>query len=253
MGKLIISTHITVDGVIGPSPQDWAILEGEGERYKFDQLLAADAFLLGRKVYEGLASVWPTITDDTGFAERVNNIPKYVASRTLQEPLDWTTSLIKGDLSESVADLKRQHHGNPISFGCGELAYEFATQGLADEIHFWVQPSVWGSGERAFHGRQVRLQLITTNRVRLGHHPSLLPAGTRPAGQLGELTSQAQRASTTAVPTTHLGCVSTSVLVIAGVWLGGAFSRTQRGGVDSDGAVDAAGGTRVLLSRCGPR
>jgi dihydrofolate reductase len=162
MGKVIISTHITVDGVIGPSPQDWAILEGEGERYKFDQLLAADAFLLGRKVYEGLASVWPTITDDTGFAERVNSIPKYVASRTLEEPLDWNASLIKGDLAETVTSLKRHHRGNLISFGCGELAYELATQGLADEIHFWVNPAVWGSGDRAFHGRQVRLQLIAT-------------------------------------------------------------------------------------------
>jgi hypothetical protein len=57
IGKVIISTHITLDGVIGPSPEGWAILEGEGERYKVDQLLAADAFLLGRKVYEGLASV----------------------------------------------------------------------------------------------------------------------------------------------------------------------------------------------------
>jgi dihydrofolate reductase len=162
MGKLIISTHITVDGIIGPSPGDWAILEGEGERYKFDQLLAADAFLLGRKVYEGLASVWPTITDETGFAERVNSIPKYVASRTLEEPLDWNASLIKGDLAESVASLKRQHRGNLISFGCGELAYELATQELADEIHFWVNPAVWGSGDRAFHGRQVRLQLTAT-------------------------------------------------------------------------------------------
>ena len=163
MGKLIISTHTTVDGVIGPSPQDWAtILEGEGERYKFDQLLAADAFLLGRKVYEGLASVWPTITDDTGFAERVNSIPKYVASRTLKEPLDWNASLLKGDLAASVASLKRQHRGNLISFGCGELAYELVTHGLADEIHFWVNPAVWGSGDRAFHGRQVRLQLIAT-------------------------------------------------------------------------------------------
>jgi dihydrofolate reductase len=162
MGKVIISTHITVDGVIGPSPQDWAILEGEGERYKFDQLLAADAFLLGRKVYEGLAGVWPTITDDTGFAERVNSIPKYVASRTLEDPLDWNASLIKGDLAESVTSLKRRHRGNLISFGCGELAYELATQGLADEIHFWVNPAVWGTGDRAFHGRRVRLQLIAT-------------------------------------------------------------------------------------------
>src|SRR5438046_5755906 len=162
MGKLIISTHITVDGVIGPSPPDSAILGGEGDRYKFDQLLAADAFLLGRKVYEGLASVWPTITDDTGFAERVNSLPKYVASRTLQEPLDWNASLIKGDLAEDVAGLKRRHRGNLISFGCGELAYELVTYGLADEIHFWVNPAVWGSGERPFHGRQVRMQLIAT-------------------------------------------------------------------------------------------
>src|SRR5437867_12110501 len=138
MGKLIISTHI----------------------YKFDQLLAADAFLLGRKVYEGLASVWPNITDDTGFAERVNSIPKYVASRTLEEPLEWNASLIKRDLAASVARLKRQHRGNLISFGCGELAYELATRALADEIHFWVNPAVWGSGDRACHGRQLRAQLI---------------------------------------------------------------------------------------------
>ena len=162
MRKLIVSTHITLDGIIGPSPQDWAIFEGESERFKFDQLLAADAFLLGRKVYEGLANVWPNITDDTGFAERVNSIPKYVASRTLQEPLDWNASLIKGDLTEAVASLKCQHRGNLISFGCGELAYQLATRGLVDEIHFWIQPVVWGNGDRAFHGRQVRLQLITT-------------------------------------------------------------------------------------------
>jgi len=162
MGKVIISTHITVDGVIGPSPEDWAILEGEVERYKFDQLLAADAFLLGRKVYEGLASVWPNITDDTGFAERVNSIPKYVASRTLEEPLEWNASLIEGELAESVTSLKAQHRGNLISFGCGEFAYELAKQGLADEIHFWVDPVVWGGGDRAFHGRQVRMRLIAT-------------------------------------------------------------------------------------------
>ena len=145
-----------------PPRSGWAILECEGERYTFDQLLAANAFLLGRKVYEGLASVWPTITDDTGFADRVNGIPKYVASRTLEEPLDWNASLITGELAESVTSLKARHRGNLISFGCGELAYELAKQGLADEIHFWVNPAVWGSGDRAFHGRQVRMRLIAT-------------------------------------------------------------------------------------------
>ena len=86
--------------------------------------MVADAFVLGRKVYEPLASYWPTATDDTGFAERTNSLPKYVASRTLKEPLDWNASLIKGDLAESVTNLKHQHRGNLISFGCGELAYE---------------------------------------------------------------------------------------------------------------------------------
>jgi dihydrofolate reductase len=162
MGKVIISTHITVDGVIGPSPQDWAILEGEGERTKQDQLLAADAFLLGRKVYETLSKVWPTITDATGFADRVNSMPKYVASRTLREPLDWNASLITGDLVERVTLLKQQHRGNLMSFGCGEFAHELVTRGLADEIHFWVDPAVWGDGERAFQGRQVRMQLAST-------------------------------------------------------------------------------------------
>src|SRR5262249_61683597 len=121
MGKAIVSTQITMEGIIGPSPADWAIFEGESERYKFDQLLAADAFLLGRKVYEGLASAWPGMTDDTGFAERVNSIPKYVPSRTLEEPLDWNASLITGYLPESVADLKRQHRGNLSSVGRAEL------------------------------------------------------------------------------------------------------------------------------------
>ncbi len=112
----------------------------------------------------------------------MNSIPKYVASRTLEEPLEWNASLIKGDLAESVASLKRQHRGNLISFGCGELAYELATQGLADEIHFWVNPAVWGSGDRAFHGRQVWMQLIATTTFdsgiissATGQHPTSRP------------------------------------------------------------------------------
>ncbi len=162
MGKLIISTHITLDGVIGPDPGAWGTFEGEGERFKYDQLLAADAMLLGRKVYEGLAAYWPTAADGTGFAERTNAMPKYVASRTLQAPLTWNASLIAGELAAGVARLKDRHRGNLLSFGCGELAYELVRLGLVDEVHFWVNPAVWGNGDRAFHGRQVRMRLIST-------------------------------------------------------------------------------------------
>ena len=190
MGKVIISTHITVDGVIGPSPGDWAILEGEGERFKFDQLLAADASLLGRKVYEDLASVWPTITDETGFADRVNSIPKYVASRTLKGSLEWNASLIEGDLAESVTAMKRRHRGNLISFGSGEFAYELVAQGLADEIHFWVNPVVWSEGDRAFHGRRVLLEPISTTSFDSG--VTLLCYRPAPVQPGGEASSPAQ-------------------------------------------------------------
>jgi dihydrofolate reductase len=161
MGKLIISTHVTLDGIIGPTVE-WSTFDTEGERYKFDQLLAADAYVLGRKVYEGLSSYWPTATDDTGFADRVNSVPKHIASRTLQGPLSWNSSLITGDLTEAVTALKSQYRGNLISWGCGELGYELVTRGLVDEIHLWIQPVVWGEGERLFHGRRVRLERLTT-------------------------------------------------------------------------------------------
>ncbi len=189
MGKVIISTHITLDGVIGPSPEEWAILEGEGERYKFDQLLAADAFLLGRKVYEGLASVWPTITDDTGFADRVNSIPKYVASRTLEEPLEWNASLIKGELAEGVTSLKAQHRGNLISFGCGEFAYELAQRGLADEI-LLGQPGGLGQRRTGLPRPSGPHAPDRYDFVRLGRRPSLLPANTERAGRGRNLTAR---------------------------------------------------------------
>lgn len=76
--------------------------------------------------------------------------------------------MITGELAESVTSLKARHRGNLISFGCGGLAYELAKQGLADEIHFWVNPAVWGSGDRPFHGRQVQMRLIATTAFNSG-------------------------------------------------------------------------------------
>jgi dihydrofolate reductase len=123
MRRVIVSNQISIDGVIeSPSPDSWYIAEGEHEDTgSLDQLLAADDLLLGRKTYEGLAAVWPEITDDRGFADRVNSLPKHVASRTLQEPLTWNATLIKGDLAEYVADLKQQAGGNILVYGGGSL------------------------------------------------------------------------------------------------------------------------------------
>ncbi|HEY7488386.1 MAG TPA: dihydrofolate reductase family protein [Streptosporangiaceae bacterium] len=168
MGRLIISTQMTVDAVIEVG--DWFVGEGEHEAHgSFDQLFAADAMLLGRRTYEGLASVWPTMTDPNGFADRVNAMPKYVASTTLDEPLTWNATLIKGDLTEAVPELKRRHRGNLVSYGCGEFAYYLVKQGLADEVRFWVHPSVFGGGARPFHGEApVPLELTSTTTFRSG-------------------------------------------------------------------------------------
>jgi dihydrofolate reductase len=165
MGRLIISNQMTVDGVIeAPTPDKWLQLSGEHEEVgAFDQLFAADAVLLGRKTYEGLAGVWPNITDERGFADRINRLPKYVVSRTLQEPLEWNATLIKGDLTEEVTRLKRQPGGNLVVYGCGEFAYHLTTLGLVDELRFWVHPIVWGSDKRVFHEPQpVPLELTAS-------------------------------------------------------------------------------------------
>jgi dihydrofolate reductase len=158
---------MTVDGVIEVG--DWFVGEGEHEEHgSFDQLFAADAMLLGRKTYEGLASVWPGLAG-TVFADRVNSMPKYVASTTLDEPLTWNATLIKDDLTEAVPELKQRHHGNLVSYGCGELAYYLVSRGLADEVRFSIHPSVWGAGARPFHGvAPVPLQLISTTMSRSG-------------------------------------------------------------------------------------
>src|SRR4029077_11102473 len=131
--------------------EGWFDSKGEHEEHSFDQLLAADALLLGRKTYEGLAGFWPEISPkDSIFAERVNSIPKYVASRTLQEPLTWNATLIAGDLAARVLEIKARHTGNILSYGYGELAHFLVTNGLLDELHFWVHPIIWGAGVKPF-------------------------------------------------------------------------------------------------------
>lgn len=168
MAQLIISCEMTIDGVID-STDSWFIGEGEHEDASFHQLKAADAMVLGRKTFLGLAAVWPSITDDRGFATRVNAMPKYVASTTLEEPLEWNGSLIKGDLAVRLAELKQQHTGNLVSYGCGTFARWLVEQGLADEVRLGVHPTVFGPGVRPFgDGPPLRMELISTTMYRSG-------------------------------------------------------------------------------------
>ena len=181
MGRLVINNAMTVNGAFeAPSPEEWLVLDPDSNNVSLEQFLVADAMVLGRKTYEGLAAVWPQLADDPTmgvFADRLNSMPKYVASRSLQEPLAWNATLLKGDLAESIPTLK-ERHGLLIVSGAGELAHALISQGLADELWFWVSPYLWPAGPRIFDGvGPVPLELIGSTTfasgvVRLAYRPA---------------------------------------------------------------------------------
>jgi dihydrofolate reductase len=184
MGRLVVNNAMTVNGAFeapAPEPAGWLVLDADSNQVSLEQFLVADAMVLGRKTYEGLAAVWPQLVDDPMlglFADRLNSMPKYVASRTLQTPLAWNATLLEGDLAEGVTALKDRHDGTLIVSGAGELAHALTTQDLVDEFWFWVSPYLWPTGPRIFDGAgTLRLELIgsTTFRsgvVRLAYRPA---------------------------------------------------------------------------------
>jgi dihydrofolate reductase len=155
--KVIITVQMSVDASIGPEI-GWYAPGGEHEQAGENEVRLADAMLLGRKTYEGLAPIWASTSGE--FAERVNAMPKYVASTSLTGPLEWNASLLKGDLVEEVNRLKARHTRSLLTYGCGEFAFNLVKLGLADEVRFWVHPIVWSESERPFHGLgHVRMNL----------------------------------------------------------------------------------------------
>jgi dihydrofolate reductase len=157
MGRLIVSTQMTVDGVIDVG--EWYVADGEHDRAGKDQLAQASAVLLGRKSYEGLAAYWSTLKDD--WANLINPKPKYVASRTLHGQLEWNSTLLDGDATDGVSRLKGERPSDLLVYGCGELARSLLATTVVDELRFWIHPAVWGSGERPLQREaQHRLRLL---------------------------------------------------------------------------------------------
>jgi dihydrofolate reductase len=183
MGRLVVNNAMTVNGAFeapSPPPDGWLVLDADSNQVSLEQLLVADAMVLGSETYEGLAAVWPQLADDPAMgviADRINSMPKYVASRTLREPLEWNATLLKGDLVESVTAIK-ERHGLLIVSGAGELAHALITLGLVDEFWFWVSPYLWPAGPRIFDGvAPVRLELIGSTTfgsgvLRLAYRPA---------------------------------------------------------------------------------
>ncbi len=160
MGRIVVSEFVSLDGVMedpggaeGTPQGGWAFKferGDDGDRYKLDELMDAEAMLLGRVTYEGFAKAWPSITDEVGFAARMNGMPKYVVSSTLQQA-DWENStILSGDAVAEVTDLRRKLDGNILVAGSTSLVHALHDAGLVDEYRLMIYPTVLGSGKRLF-------------------------------------------------------------------------------------------------------
>jgi dihydrofolate reductase len=158
MGRIVVTEFASVDGVVeDPGGSEdfkyggWSFEFNrgeEGDNFKLEETRASDALLLGRVTYEGFANAWPSREGE--FADKFNNMPKYVVSSTLSDP-DWTnTTVLEGDLAEAVARLKEQHEGDIVVHGSVQLVQALIEQDLVDELRLMVFPVVLGSGKRIF-------------------------------------------------------------------------------------------------------
>lgn len=158
--KLVVSAYVSLDGVI----QDPVGMENsglgnwvgpfsrgpEGDELIHQELWDADIVLLGRTTYEGFAPVWPTIDDPAGFAKKLNAMPKYVASNTMQQA-DWNnTRVLSGDVVGAVRRLKEETGGDIVIYGSAGLVHSLLPHGLIDQLHMLIYPTVLGRGTRLF-------------------------------------------------------------------------------------------------------
>src|SRR6266581_7413093 len=164
MRRIVVSEFVSLDGVMqapGGREEDasgsfkhggWSFKfrDDQVPKYKLDELKASDSLLLGRVTYEEFAKAWPSRKDDMGFADKINNMPKYVVSTTLKK-LDWNNSrLIKTNVVEEVKKLKQQPGKDILVYGSGKLVNTLLQHDLVDELRLMVHPVVLGSGRRLF-------------------------------------------------------------------------------------------------------
>jgi dihydrofolate reductase len=158
MGRIVATEFVSLDGVMeDPGGSEDYRYRGwsfefkrgeEGDQFKLDETMASDALLLGRVTFEGFADSWPGREGE--FADKFNNMPKYVVSSTIENP-EWTNStVIKGDISEEVSRLKERHEGDIVVHGSAQLVQALLDNDLVDELRLMVFPVLLGTGKRIF-------------------------------------------------------------------------------------------------------
>lgn len=169
--RIVVTQYMSLDGVIedpvgmeGSGLGDWTgpFTRGPaGDAFKHEELEDADAMIYGRRTYEGFAAVWPTVSG--GFAERMNSLPKYLASRSIEQP-EWSNTQLMGpDIAAAAAQLKQTYERTILIYGSASVCHELARHGLIDEYSLMVYPVVLGRGIRQFDdGTPIDLALIET-------------------------------------------------------------------------------------------
>jgi dihydrofolate reductase len=163
MRKVIASEFVSLDGVM-ETPDQWHFPYFNDEMGEAigAAMAQADAMLMGRVLYEEWAAYWPQQdTEENPVATRMNGIQKYVVSTTLEEPLEWNNStLIRSNVAEEIARLKRQPGEDVTILGSGALVRSLLEDDLIDELRLMVHPLVLGGGKRLFEDARQALELV---------------------------------------------------------------------------------------------
>jgi dihydrofolate reductase len=162
MGKVYAVEYVTLDGVFEEPAWSGPYFNEELTNWQNENLVEADALLLGRKTYEGFKAAWPQMEEETGdFGKKMNGMGKHVATTTLTEP-EWNAQFIQGDVAEAVAKLKTEP-GTLMIAGSGALLNYLTKHNLIDEYRIMVYPVVVGEGRKLWdEGTKVALTLTKT-------------------------------------------------------------------------------------------
>jgi dihydrofolate reductase len=177
MGSIVVSEFVSLDGVMEDPGGGEDFRHGgwtfefrtgdEGDRFKLEETLDAEALLLGRVTYEGFAAAWPSMAGTGEFGEKMNGMPKYVVSSTLERAEWHNSTVLDGDVVEEVSNLRQRVGGDILVAGSARLVQTLLEHGLVDELRLMVYPVVLGAGKRLFAetSDKKRLRLVDSQIV----------------------------------------------------------------------------------------